>query len=226
MAKIIFLEDFLRERKGWIKKSAVIVSILIFIIMVLSIHSYGLYSNIEFRRAESEHLSIMSAELALKESIYEVLRHKGVSIGQGLDIANAIINKSREKEIPAEKILGIMKTESNMTVHATSKVGAIGLMQILPATWDTYVKKLRLDVSRQAAYDPYVNIIVAVEILSDLRNMYKGKVPDNKIWDNVLAAYFAGPTSASRGITGDKKKYVDKVNKNSLAYRQRINRGM
>jgi len=216
MAQIIFWEDFLKTRKKWIICFVVTVSIFIVSVVSLMAVNYNLSSKLDDR----EKLVSINTDFQVKEEILNILKIKGISVGQGLDIANAVVEKSKEKDIPVGKVLGIMKKESEFSVNAKSSAGATGLMQILPSTWDMYVKKLKLGVSKQAMYDPYVNIIVAMEILADLRDLYRSKdVPDNKIWDYVLSAYFAGPESTSRGITGEKRKYVEAVNKRSDSYK-------
>jgi hypothetical protein len=221
MAQIIFWENFLKIRRKWFMGFTIVVSLLLVIIGSLFVFNKTLLAEIDNR----EKMAVTNAELMVKEDIYKILRNRGVSIGQGLDIANAVMEKSKEKNIPVGKVLGIMKKESEFTVHAKSHAGAIGLMQILPATWDLYVKKMNLSVSRQAMYDPHVNITIAMEILADLRDFYKGKgFSDSKVWDHVLSAYFAGPDSTSKGISGVKKKYVEAVNKESGHY-EYMNRG-
>lgn len=221
MAKIIFWEDFLKTRKKWIICFAVTISIFFVSIISLAVVNYNLSSKLD----EREKLVSVNTDFQVKEDILNILKTKGISVGQGLDIANAVVEKSKEKDIPVGKVLGIMKKESEFAIRANSEAGAAGLMQILPSTWDMYVKKLKLGVSKQAMYDPYVNIIVAMEILADLRDLYRSKdVPDNKVWDYVLSAYFAGPESTSRGITGEKKKYVEAVNKRANSYKY-IDRG-
>lgn len=221
MAKIIFWEDFLKTRKKWIIGFTSTIGAFLIIIGGLVAWNYHLASKL----IEKENLVLTSIDFYIKEEILKILRTKGMSVGQGLDIANAVVDKSKEKDIPVRKVLGIMKKESEFNVHAKSSAGATGLMQILPSTWDIYVKKLKLGVSRQAMSDPYVNIIVAMEILADLRDLYRSKdVPDSKLWDYVLSAYYAGPQSAGISISGERKKYVEAVNKRSDSYKY-IDRG-
>lgn len=221
MAKIIFWEDFLKTRKKWIVCFTTTVGVFLIIITSLVTWNHHLTSKL----IERENIALANVDFLVKEEILKILRPKGMSVGQGLDIANAVVDKSKEKDIPVGKVLGIMKKESEFNIHAKSVAGATGLMQILPSTWDIYVKKLKLDVSRQAMSDPHVNIIVALEILADLRDLYKSKdVPDSKLWDYVLSAYFAGPQSAGTGISGNRKKYVEAVNKRSNSFKY-IDRG-
>lgn len=142
----------------------------------------------------------------LRGAIYDVLRSKGISLGQGMDIAQIIVDQCRELDLPPSLVLAIMKTESEFSANAKSNKGAMGIMQIMPATWDSYVKKLNLGVSQQAAWDPLVNIKVATHILKDFYDSYK---KENKseadVWKLTLSAYNAGPNG------GIQNKYVKDI---------------
>lgn len=152
--------------------------------------------------------------LKTKESIYTILRSKGVSLSQGLDIAEVTIQQSRELNLPMSLILAVMKKESMFTPHALSSQNAMGLMQVHPTTWEEYVGKLNLKVSAHAAFDPVTNIIVATHVLRDLYEYYEKTVKsEEEIWKSVLSAYYAGMTSLSHeGMTESRIKYVADVN--------------
>ena len=154
-------------------------------------------------------------ELKTKETIYSILRNKGISLNQGLDIAEVTIRQSRQLDLPMSLILAVMRKESMFTSHALSSCNAMGLMQVHPITWEEYVGKLNLKVSTHAAFDPVTNIIVATHIIKDLHEFYKKtEKSESEVWKSVLSAYYAGITSLSR--TGMKKshlKYVADVNK-------------
>ncbi len=153
--------------------------------------------------------------LKTKESIYSILRNKGVSLNQGLDIAEVTIRQSRKLNLPMSLILAVMKKESLFTPYALSSQNAMGLMQVHPITWEEYVDKLNLKVTAHAAFDPVTNIIVATHVLKDLYEYYKKTTKsEEEIWKFVLSAYFAGVTSLSQtGMTESHIKYVADVNK-------------
>jgi len=153
--------------------------------------------------------------LKTKESIYSILRHKGVSLNQGLDIAEVTIRQSRKLNLKMSLILAVMKKESLFSTYALSSQNAMGLMQVHPITWEEYVGKLNLKVTAHAAFDPVTNIIVATHILKDLYDYYKKTTnSEGEIWKFVLSAYFAGVTSLSQtGITESHIKYIADVNK-------------
>jgi soluble lytic murein transglycosylase-like protein len=153
--------------------------------------------------------------LKAKESIYSILRNKGVSLNQGLDIAEVTIRQSRKLNLSMSLILAVMKKESLFSPYALSSQNAMGLMQVHPITWEEYIGKLNLKVTAHAAFDPVTNIIVATHVLKDLYEYYKKTTTsEGEIWKFVLSAYFAGMTSlAQTGMTESHIKYVADVNK-------------
>jgi soluble lytic murein transglycosylase-like protein len=163
----------------------------------------------EFAIHQGEELDLMRT----KESIYSILRNRGVSLGQGLDIAEVTIRQSKKLNLSVALILAVMKKESQFTPYALSSKSAMGLMQVHPITWDEYVGKLNLKVSAHAAFDPATNIIVATHVLKDLYEYYKGTAKsEEEIWKSVLSAYYAGVTSLSQtGMTESHTKYVGDV---------------
>jgi soluble lytic murein transglycosylase-like protein len=162
----------------------------------------------EFATLQRE-LDIMRA----KESIYSILRNKGVSLGQGLDIAEVTIRQSKKLNLSTALILAVMKKESEFVPYAVSSKSAMGLMQVHPITWAEYVGKLNLKVSSHAAFDPAMNVIVATHVLRDLYEYYrKTAKSEEEIWKSVLSAYYAGITSLSQtGMTKSHVKYVADV---------------
>jgi len=154
-------------------------------------------------------------ELKTKEVIYGILRSKGLSLSQGLDIAEVTIQQSKKLDLPVSLILAVMRKESTFTPFALSSQNAMGLMQIHPATWEWFVKRLNLKLSVHAAFDPATNIIMATHILKDLYVYYKKtSKSESETWKSALSAYYAGLNSLSQtGITKSHIQYVAEVNK-------------
>ena len=153
--------------------------------------------------------------LKTKETIYSILRGTGISLNQGLDIAEVLTTQSKSSGVPISLILAVMKKESQFTPHAVSSQNAMGLMQVHPVTWNEYVNKLKLNVSSQAAFDPVTNVFVATHILRDLYDSYKETASsDSNLWESVLSAYYGGKNSiVQSGISPSHKKYVADVNR-------------
>ena len=158
-----------------------------------------------------------------REEIFEVFRDRKINRLQGLEIAEAIIEQSRRTEIPVKTLLGLMRTESNFTVHAVSISRAMGLMQIHPVTWKRYTKKLSLSSSQQEAFRPSVNIMVSAVILRDLYDKYQAmgyEEPD--LWDHVFSAYYAGEGSVRGGLNRRHRHYANKIRTHIGEYSQRL----
>ena len=75
-----------------------------------------------------------------------------------------------------------MQAESDGDPRAVSKRGAIGLMQVMPATWQELQDRYSLGAD---PYDPHDNVIAGTAYL---REMYDRYGPDG-----FLVAYNAGP---------------------------------
>lgn len=84
--------------------------------------------------------------------------------------------------IPEQWVRTVMRAESDGNPFATSPAGAMGLMQIMPDTWQAL--RLRYGLGTDA-YQPQDNIIGGVAYLRELLDRYG--TPD------FLAAYNAGP---------------------------------
>ena len=93
-----------------------------------------------------------------------------------------VTEASQRFGVPAAWIRAVMRAESFGAVHAISPKGAMGLMQIMPATWAGLRQRYRLGAD---PYDAHDNIIAGAAYLRELHDRYG--VP------GFLAAYNAGP---------------------------------
>ena len=137
----------------------------------------------------------MVDEYRTKEKLYGILRTKGYSLGQGLDIVEAIAKRSKELELPLALIMAVIDEESEFYPNARSSKGAQGLMQIMPLKWDEYVVKLNLNVNRRAIADPFMNITVGCQILKDLYDGHKDIKDDKVRMAKALTDYNGGAKS-------------------------------
>jgi soluble lytic murein transglycosylase-like protein len=94
--------------------------------------------------------------------------------------------------VDVELLKALIAVESGFDPKAVSPKGAVGLMQMMPATADRYATKA--EVQRPAAerlLDPRINIHTGARMLADLKRRL-GRV------DLVLAAWNAGEGSVQR----------------------------
>jgi soluble lytic murein transglycosylase-like protein len=152
-----------------------------------------------------------------KEKLYGILRTKGYSFGQGLDIAEAVFKNSKELELPLPLILAMIHKESEFYPNAKSHKGAQGLMQIMPLKWDEYVVKLNLNVDRRAIADPIMNISVGCRILRDLYDRYNDISDDRVRMTRALIDYNNGENAKSPS-----SKYAVEVNSRQTEYEKRL----
>jgi soluble lytic murein transglycosylase-like protein len=94
---------------------------------------------------------------------------------------------AQEFDLDPALLKAIMAAESGFNPQAVSEKGAIGLMQVIPATAERYgVAGDRQRTIQQKLTDPKINIRLAARYLRDLYKMFPGKQ------QLVLASYNAG----------------------------------
>ncbi|CDX37823.1 Lytic transglycosylase [Mesorhizobium sp. ORS 3359] len=116
-----------------------------------------------------------------------------------------IAEASHRFRIPQRWISAIMQLESARDPRAVSRKGAMGLMQIMPATWAEL--RLRHQLGRDP-YDPHDNILAGAAYLRELLDRYGSP--------GFLAAYNAGPGRYEASLRGhplpaETRAYVAKL---------------
>ena len=103
-----------------------------------------------------------------------------------------------KQKIDPALVLSVIRQESEFFRAAKSRTGALGLMQVMPATAKEVSRKLKIKyVKRDLLIDENYNVQIGTYYLKYLLNRFEG----SKILS--LAAYNAGP--------GKLKKWVDKM---------------
>ncbi len=105
--------------------------------------------------------------------------------------ADHIAEASRRFDVPIAWIQAVMRAESAGEPRALSSAGAMGLMQIMPATWADL--RARYSLGRDP-YDPRDNIFAGAAYLRELHNRYGSP--------GFLAAYNAGPGRYEESLSG------------------------
>lgn len=93
---------------------------------------------------------------------------------------------AKEFGLDAYLVLAVIKTESNFQPEALSSKGAVGLMQLLPATAEWIAKKKNLPYTEGCLTQPESNLRLGCAYLSYLAGLYPER-------GTQLAAYNAGP---------------------------------
>src|SRR4030042_2299398 len=68
--------------------------------------------------------------LKTKERLYAILRNKGVSLSQGLDIAEVTMRQSRKLDLSMSLILAVLQKESKFIPYALSSETGVGLLRV------------------------------------------------------------------------------------------------
>ncbi len=99
-----------------------------------------------------------------------------------------IAEASREFDVPQYIIYATIKVESDFDPYAESSAGAVGLMQMMPSTfeWLTSDEHLAENLSRKKLEDPKTSIRYGTYYLSYLYRKFDYN------WDTAFAAYNGG----------------------------------
>ena len=108
-------------------------------------------------------------------------------------IVRAILESSREFNIPTGLVLSVIREESDFNINAVSPKGAVGLMQLMPST------AASIGVN---PYDPVQNIIGGVYYLKYCLNLRNGNIA------LALACYNAGPNG---GVPYSTYNYIKNI---------------
>lgn len=147
------------------------------------------------------------------------------------DYSQYISKYAYEYNIPESVIYAVIKVESNFDADAESSVGACGLMQIMPKTfeWLTGDEHLGEHLNKRMLFDPETNIKYGTYYLSYLYKKF------DRNTNTVLAAYNGGEGNVAKWLKDpaysddgknlkdipfkETKNYVSKVNNEIQAYK-------
>jgi soluble lytic murein transglycosylase-like protein len=129
-------------------------------------------------KLERDLLQVENSSIKMRHRMMEMLRTRPLTIGQAMDITDAVI---QQNNVPVEVVFAIMRQESEFTPEAVSQKGAKGLMQVMPVIWKSYSLPHFKNVT-----DPVQNVHVGTHYLADLFDQFGD-------WKAVFRAYYAGP---------------------------------
>ena len=103
--------------------------------------------------------------------------------------------------VPEELVFAVIRTESDFDSGAVSGVGAVGLMQIMPSTFEWLTDEILFDhLESGMLYDPETNVRYGTYYLSYLYDRYGD-------WDLALAAYNGGLGNVDKWLADE--RYAD-----------------
>ena len=125
-----------------------------------------------------------------------------------ISLQDSIESVATEHGVDPLLVKAVIKTESNFDPEAVSAKGALGLMQLMPAT----ARELRVN----NPLDPLENVTGGTRYLRTLLDSYDGNVALS------LAAYNAGPGRVKDAIPNipETRTYVARVLRHYASYRQ------
>ena len=150
---------------------------------------------------------VMTAPALAEPSPGEPVAHAVSAASRSDPWAACIAVAARRFAIPERWIRAVMAVESVNDPSALSPKGAIGLMQVMPATWEELRAKHGLGA---APWHPCDNILAGTAYLREMHDRY-GAI------DAMLAAYNAGPgrydehLATGRALPAETVDYVAKL---------------
>lgn len=148
-----------------------------------------------------------------------------------MEYSDLVEAAARKYGLEEARIYAVMLVESSFRPEVVSDAGAIGLMQMLPATYESLCLKRGVECDPEDLKDPAVNIDFCCEYLVYLKEQMGS-------WDMTHLAYHAGigrvnawledPEYSADGITVDRipssvsAKYVERINAAYFVYKEAL----
>ncbi|MCU1716568.1 transglycosylase SLT domain-containing protein [Pseudomonas sp. 5P_3.1_Bac2] len=147
---------------------------------------------------------------------------------------NELVREARNRDLHSSWVFAITRQESAFMADAKSHVGAMGLMQLMPATAKETAKRFGIPLaSPQQVLRPEVNIQLGAAYLSQIYGQFNG----NRVL--ASAAYNAGPGRVRQWLRGadhlaydvwienipfdETRQYVQNVLSYSVIYANKLN---
>ncbi|WP_347506789.1 transglycosylase SLT domain-containing protein [Pseudomonas anguilliseptica] len=145
-----------------------------------------------------------------------------------------LVREAKNRDIHSSWVFAVTRQESAFMADAKSHVGAMGLMQLMPATAKETARRFGIPLSSpQLAYRPEVNIQLGAAYLSQIYGQFNG----NRVL--ASAAYNAGPGRVRQWLRGadhlsydvwienipfdETRQYVQNVLSYSVIYGEKLN---
>lgn len=153
-------------------------------------------------------LALLAIAASTPASIVSAPAHaQSAAPSSDASVGRHVGDAARRFGIPEAWIWAVMRVESNGDVRAVSTAGAMGLMQIMPATWANLRARYRLGSD---PFDVRDNIMAGAAYLREMHDRYGNATA-------MLAAYNAGPgrydehLSRGRPLPAETRAYLAKL---------------
>ncbi len=128
-----------------------------------------------------------------------------------------LLERAEEHGLDPFFVAGLIHQESLFMDDVVSPAGAVGLMQLMPATAKRVARRIGLEDFRvETLADPETNIRIGTAYLEELAGRY------GRDWPKVLAAYNAGPAPVARWSRVRPKAEIDEFIEGILYRETRI----
>ncbi len=124
---------------------------------------------------------------------------------RNLELARHLLKLCDQHGLDPALVLSLIEVESHFRAEVVSPMGAIGLMQLMPATANEVARNLGWDESpgmrmEDRLRDPFVNLSLGIAYLANLRARYLD-FPTS----HALAAYNLGPSRLDRLVAEERQ---------------------
>jgi soluble lytic murein transglycosylase len=116
---------------------------------------------------------------------------------------DVVTRAERERLLPRGLLWAVMRQESGFRPAVRSPVGAVGLLQLMPATAERIADELGEKVEPDGLTRAHASVRLGGAYLRKLIDTFQGSVP------LALAAYNAGPQAVSRWLVGGESLPLD-----------------
>jgi soluble lytic murein transglycosylase-like protein len=151
---------------------------------------FSLGGNTRKLRSELEstqgELNLVRAQYERADKIIQYSTKYGITAG----LAGKVFDASLREGIDPELAFRLVSLESEFNEHAISKVGAVGLTQLMPSTAKLWDK----NVSREQLFHGDTNLRIGFRYLRNLLDLYHGDV------HLALLAYNRGEDAVTRDV--------------------------
>lgn len=135
-------------------------------------------------------------------------------------LAKLLLQLSERHQVSPGLLLSVIETESSFRAEVVSSAGAVGLMQMLPATAKEVAHRYHISAykTQEDLFNPKTNLMLGVAYIAYLRGRFGNSY-------HYLAAYNIGPTALNKRISagnyelGAIEKYVSKIQSRTLKIR-------